>query len=185
MKFLIRSLLAFGLVLSFVGASATDALAASKAKIDRKVQEALGEFRETVYDGAGLLSRAKGVLVLPAVKKGGMGIGAESGSGALLIGGGTAAYYRASSASIGFQLGGQVRREFILFMEQGALDAFRQSANWEIGVDGSVAIVTLDAGGKYNTETLEKPVLGFVIDSKGLMYNLTLEGQKISKINPD
>ena len=27
-------------------------------------------------------------------------------------------------------------------------------------------------------------VIGFIIDQKGLMYNLTLEGSKISRINP-
>lgn len=185
MKFLVRILLALGLALLFLGFTLGEAAAASKNKIDRRTQEALTQFRETVYDGAGLLARAKGILVFPAVKKGGMGFGAEAGSGALLVGGETLAYYRTASASIGFQFGGQVRREFILFMEQAPLDAFRKSSNWEVGVDGSIAVVTLDAGGKYNTETLEKPVLGFIIDSKGLMYNLTLEGQKISKIDPD
>ena len=185
MTFLIRILLAFCLAVPFLGVAAPDALAASKSKIDRRTQEALTQFRKTVYDGAGLLARAKGVLVFPAVKKGGFGVGGEAGSGALLVGGKTVEYYRTASASIGFQFGGQVRREFILFMEQAPLEAFRNSSNWEVGVDGSVAIVTLDAGGKYSSETLEKPVLGFVLDSKGLMYNLTLEGQKISRINPD
>ena len=28
------------------------------------------------------------------------------------------------------------------------------------------------------------PIVGFIFDQKGLMYNLTLEGSKISRINP-
>jgi hypothetical protein len=45
-----------------------------------------------------------------------------------------------------------------------------------------VAIVTLGAGGAIDTESLTSPVLGFVLDPAGLMYNLTLEGSKISRI---
>lgn len=168
-----------------LGGFAGSAAAADKEKIDRRVAAALDEFREIVYDGDSLLNKAKGILVFPAIKKGGIGIGGEGGSGALIVDGQTVAYYRTLGASFGFQLGFQVRRQVLLFMEEGALNHFRNSSNWEIGVDGSVALVTLDAGGKFNTETLENPVVGFVFDAKGLMYNLTLEGQKVSRIDPD
>lgn len=161
------------------------AAAADKEKIDRRVAAALEEFKEIVYEGELLLEDAEGILVFPAIKKGGIGIGGEGGSGALIVDGQTVAYYRTLGASFGFQLGFQVRRQILLFLQQDALNHFRNSSNWEIGVDGSVALVTLDAGGKFNTETLENPVVGFVFDSKGLMYNLTLEGQKISRIHPD
>jgi len=56
------------------------------------------------------------------------------------------------------------------------------TAGWKVGVDGSVAIVTLGAGGAIDTENLTSPVLGFILDPAGLMYNLTLEGSKISRI---
>ena len=35
-----------------------------------------------------------------------------------------------------------------------------------------------------DTDKIVSPVIGFIIDQKGLMYNLTLEGSKISRINP-
>ena len=65
------------------------------------------------------------------------------------------------------------------------MDSFRASSNWEIGVDGSVTLVTLDAGGEISSETFNDPVIAFVFGGKGLMYNLTLEGNKISEIHPD
>ena len=163
---------------------ATDAFAAKKKKIDRKVTEALAEFHEIVGGSEELLAGAKGVLLFPSIKKGGIGIGGESGSGALIINGETVAYYRTSSASIGFQLGYQSRRQIFLFMAQTALDAFRNSENWEIGADVSVALVTLDAGGQVDTETIDDPVIAFIYGAQGLMYNLTLEGTKVSRIYP-
>ncbi len=173
------------LILAF-GATgfATDAAAASKKKIDRRVVEALEEFHEIVSGSEQLIADAAGVLIFPKVKKGGFGIGGEGGSGALQVDSETVGYYRTLSATIGFQLGYQERRQILIFMTEGALENFRNSENWEIGIDGSVAIVTLDAGGQIDTESLKSPVIGFIYGAKGLMYNLTLEGTKVSRINP-
>ena len=68
-------------------------------------------------------------------------------------------------------------------MSQQALEGFRNSSGWEAGVDGSVAVVTLGAGGEIDTNTIDSPILGFIISNKGLMYNLSFEGAKISKID--
>lgn len=178
-KSLFTTIIAAVLAVSVVAS----AQAASKKKIDRRVQEALVEFHALVNGSEGLMKRAKGVLIFPKVTKAGIGIGGEKGDGALLIKGRTVGYYRTISASIGFQLGVQVRRQMIIFLDQGALDAFRNSDNWEVGVDGSVALVTLDAGGRIDTETQGNPAIGFIFGAKGLMYNLTLEGTKVSPIN--
>ncbi|MFQ5562634.1 MAG: YSC84-related protein [Parvularculaceae bacterium] len=167
--------------LTFTGA----AEAASKAKIDRRVKEALADFREDIGGADEVLSRAKGVLVFPLIRKGGFGIGGEYGQGALLIGGQTVDYYSTAAASIGFQIGGQSRRQIIVFLDQGALDKFRSSQGWEIGVDASVAVITLGAGGAIDTTQLNQPIVAFVFDNKGLMYNLSLEGSKISKLHKD
>ena len=101
----------------------------------------------------------------------------------MLIGGRTVAYYNSVSASIGFQLGAQARSVIIMFMTPGALASFRRVDGWKVGVDGSVAIITIGAGGSIDTTKITKPVIGFILDPKGLMYNLTLEGSKISRIS--
>ena len=66
-------------------------------------------------------------------------------------------------------------------MTADALRRFKRSDGWEAGVDGSVALVTLGAGGEIDTNTIKDPVIGFIFSNKGLMYNLSLEGSKISR----
>ena len=164
--------------------SVTNAAAASRQEIDAKVREAVKAFHRHTSAGSELAAKAAGMLVFPDVVKAGIGIGGEYGEGALLVHGKTVAYYSTASASIGFQLGAQVKSEVILFMNRKVLDAFRHSNGWKAGVDGSVALATLGAGGQVDTETAKKPIIGFIFSNKGLMYNLTFEGSKITRINP-
>jgi lipid-binding SYLF domain-containing protein len=69
-----------------------------------------------------------------------------------------------------------------MFMTDASLKQFRDSNGWEAGVDGSVALVEWGAGGSVDTNNIKDPVVGFIYSNKGLMYNLTLEGSKISPI---
>lgn len=162
---------------------AANAWAASKEEINAEVREAVQNFYKHTSAGKELSQKAAGMLVFPSVVKAGIGIGGEYGEGALLIGGKTAAYYNIASASIGFQLGAQARSMIILFMTESALAKFRGSDGWKAGVDGSVALATLGAGGAIDTETAKKPIIGFIFSNKGLMYNLTFEGSKITKLD--
>ncbi len=159
--------------------------AASQEKIDRRTDKALAEFRDDITGADEVLAKAAGVLVFPSVKKAGIGIGGEYGEGALRIGGQSVAYYSTASASIGFQLGAQERRQMIVFLDPKALEKFRKSQGWEIGVDASVTVVTLDAGGAIDATLLNQPIVAFVFDGRGLMYNLSLEGSKVSRIHDD
>lgn len=156
--------------------------AASRAEIDADVTATLQKFYARVPGGQELVQRATGVLVFPSVVKAGIGVGGEYGEGALRTGNVTLGYYNTVSASVGFQLGVQARSVIILFMTPQSFDSFQNKKGWKIGVDGSVALVTLGAGGAVDTNTIKKPVLGFILDNKGLMYNLTLEGSKITRI---
>ena len=158
------------------------AWAGSREEIDAEVRQALKEFRQHTSAGHELSQKAAGMLVFPSVVKAGIGVGGEYGEGSLLIGGKPAAYYNIASASIGFQLGAQARSMIVLFMTENALAKFRNSEGWKAGVDGSVALATLGAGGSIDTETAKKPIIGFIFSNKGLMYNLTFEGSKISRM---
>jgi len=174
--------------LLFIGAAlawltAPAAQAASAEEIDIKVDAALEKFRDKVDGADDFLASAKGVLVFPAVYKAGIGIGGEYGQGALRIGGKTVDYYNTVAGSIGFQLGAQAKTVIIVFMQDKALDKFRASKGWEAGVDGSVALVELGAGGSLDTTNIKDPIVGFVFANRGLMYNLTLEGSKITKLD--
>jgi len=129
-----------------------------------------------------LVAKAAGVLVFPTIVKAGIGIGGEYGEGELLVGGRPAGRYNSVSASIGFQLGAEARSVIIIFMTPYALDSFRRADGWKVGVDASVAIITIGVGGSVDTQKITSPVVGFILDPKGLMYNLTLEGSKISRM---
>ena len=168
--------------LALLVAPTAEAALASRAEIDAQVREALARLKEHSNAGAELASRAAGVLVFPKVTKGGLVLGAEYGEGALRIGGVTSGYYRLASASVGFQAGVQQKSVVIIFMTPDSLDRFRRSEGWKAGVDASVAIATLGAGDQLDTETARKPVIAFVFSNKGLMYNLTLEGSRITRL---
>ena len=174
-----RPLLAAALLLL----AAVPATAASREELDASVREAIDALYKHSSAAKELAAKSVGMLVFPKVVKGGIGVGAEYGEGALLVGGQTAAYYNIASGSIGLQLGLQQKSQVILFMKQSELDKFRKSEGWKAGVDGSVALATLGAGGQIDTETSKKPIIGFIFSNKGLMYNLTFEGSKISKID--
>ncbi|MGB0467656.1 MAG: BPSL1445 family SYLF domain-containing lipoprotein [Pontibacterium sp.] len=172
----------FILFLAGMGVLLPNVQAASRQEIDVKVQAAVSSFYRASLPGKKLAQQAVGMLVFPEVYKAGFGIGGEYGEGALLRGGRTQGYYNLVSASIGFQLGAQVKSEVILFMTQAALNQFINSDGWEAGVDGSVAVATLGVGGEIDTHTAQQPIIGFIFSNKGLMYNLSIEGAKISPI---
>ncbi len=67
-------------------------------------------------------------------------------------------------------------------MTPEALQNFRNSSGWNIGADASAAILVTGAEGAIETRTLNKPVLAFVLDQKGLMAGVTLQGSKITRI---
>jgi lipid-binding SYLF domain-containing protein len=181
LKCFVHALLAAALL----SIASAPAMAASKEEIDAGVKEALAELYKQSSAARELGARALGILVFPKVVKGGIGIGGEFGEGALLVGGRTSGYYNLISGSIGFQFGLQQKSQAIMFMGQHELDKFERADNngWKVGVDGSVALATLGAGGQLDTETAKKPIIGFIFSNKGLMYNLTFEGSKITKID--
>ena len=163
----------------------TSVYAASAAELDGKVAETIEVFKNEVNGADVFLGQAAGYLVFPRVIKVGIGIGAETGEGALVVNGRSAAYFRTTAGSVGLQLGAQAKSMVIAFMTKESLAKFRESSGWQVGVDGSVALIDLGAGKQINSANIKDPVVGFIFGSKGLMYNLTLEGTKISRVRKD
>lgn len=160
---------------------AAPSYAASASEIDHEVDRALAAFQK-LEGTKPFLTIAKGVLVFPKVYKAGIGVGGEYGEGALRIGGKTVDYYSTAAASLGFQLGAQAKSIVILFTDESVLKKFRESEGWKVGVDGSVALIDIGVGKAVDTTNIKDPVIGFVFGQKGLMYNLTLEGSKFTKL---
>ncbi len=158
------------------------AQAATAKEIDVSVEVALDRFKNDVPGAEEFLANAKGVLVIPNVIRIGFMLGGEYGEGALLIDGETVDYYNTAAGSFGFQIGAQSKNLVIIFMDENALTKFRDSLGWEAGVDGSIAVIDLGAGGSVDSTNIRHPIVGFAFGLKGLMVNISLEGSKFTKL---
>lgn len=161
-----------------------NAQAEAAAVIDAKVDVALKKF-EQQKGAKAFLKKAYGVLVFPSVVKGGFGIGGEYGEGAMRVDGNTTAYYKITSASFGLQLGLQKTSYLFAFATKEVLENFMKSNGWEAGVDGSITVAKWGAGKDIGSISFEKPIYAFVFGAKGFMYNLTFEGTKFTKFQPE
>ena len=168
-----------------VGSISQIASAAATAKeIDASVEAALDRFHKQVKGADEAARTAKALLVMPNVKKAGLIIGGEYGTGALRIDGKTVGYYRIVSGSVGFQIGAEAKDMILAFMTDDVLNKFRASKGWEAGIDGNVAIINVGGGGAATTRNVNEPIVGYVFDVKGLMGDISLKGAKFSKIDP-
>jgi lipid-binding SYLF domain-containing protein len=165
--------------ISFVGQT----FGATAKEIDASADAALDRFYEQVKDAKEVARRAKGMLILPNVKKGAFLVGGEYGQGALRIAGRSVGYYRMISGSIGLQIGGQAKDIIIAFMSDQALGNFRASKGWEAGVDGNVALITVGGGESAISSMGKDPIVAFVFDVKGLIADMSLKGAKFSKLD--
>ena len=151
--------------------------------IDAKVNVALKRYYKQVDGAKEFAGNAKGVLILPGVVKAAFIIGGEYGEGALRINGKTVDYYNMVSGSFGFQIGAEAKDIVIAFMTREALQGFRAGKGWEAGLDGNVALITVGAGERVDTQTIKDPIVGFVFDVKGLMADISLKGAKFTRLN--
>jgi lipid-binding SYLF domain-containing protein len=176
-----KSIILFVALLAFV-APPSASNASSAAEINDAANATLHRFVEQNPSAEELGRKAAAALVFPSVVKAGMFVGGQYGEGVLIAHGNAIGYYNIISASFGFQLGAQSQSLIILFMTQEALDDFQRAYGWKVGIDGSIVIVTVGAGGSIDTDNLTSPIIGFVFDQEGLMYSLSLEGSKITRI---
>ena len=170
-----------GLAIVALATSATT-FAATKAEINRKVSASLLQFNAINPANKTLGDKAAGMLVFPRVTKGGIGVGGEFGEGVLKVNGKTVGYYSVGSASVGLTLGLAKHSEIIMFMTQESLNKFTTGDGWAIGADAGITVVSGGPTDSYDSQTHEKPILGFIYAQKGLIGDLSLEGSKISKI---
>jgi lipid-binding SYLF domain-containing protein len=182
---MIRRLVLGAALLALVGCASSEPAdqAAQRAEIDSGADAALNQLYAEDPAVRTLADRAKGIAIFPNIVKAGFGVGGETGDGVLRAGGESVAYYNTSGASIGLQIGAQSYSQVLMFLTDDALARFRDSAGWEAGVDGSVAVLKTGAGGKIDTTNISEPVVGFVFGQQGLMADATIEGSKYTKLD--
>ena len=65
-----------------------------------------------------------------------------------------------------------------------ALEYFKNSAGFELGVGPSVVVVDAGMARTLSTSTAKEGIYAFTFSQQGLMAGLGLQGSKITKINP-
>ncbi|HVV63953.1 MAG TPA: lipid-binding SYLF domain-containing protein [Rhizomicrobium sp.] len=148
------TLFAAGLVLvaSTVSASASD-----ETRLIEKATRVAEHMKSDPAFGAAqnMLRKARAVLIVPALVKGGFIFGAEGGDGVLLRRLGphrwsSPAFYTLGSASFGLQIGLEKAEIVMLVMSDRALKGI-QHDNFKIGAGAGVTVVTLSSGAEGAT----------------------------------
>lgn len=162
---------------------ATGAHAKSPREIDAGVDAALQRFKKEVKGAEEYLAAAKGVLVMPDVKKVGFVVGAQWGEGALRVGGKSVDYYKMDAGSAGFQAGYQKASFVFLFLTQEALDNFRSSSGWGGGLEAGITVVDASTP-TMSADTLKSKasVVAFAFGKEGLMGGWSAKGTKFTKL---
>lgn len=157
----------------------------TKGEIDMKDDAALKAFHKEVPSAGKYLKEAKGVLVIPDVKKGGFVVAAQWGTGALQVNGRTVNYYKIEAGSAGFQAGYQKADFVFIFFSQEALNEFRNSEGWTAGAEAGLTLITVDTGVAADTLKNQNGVVGFAFGKEGLMAGWSGKGTKFARVEPE
>jgi lipid-binding SYLF domain-containing protein len=161
----------------------TLAYAGKGSELDGDATTVLAQFYQQDPIHQTLGDKAVGMLVFPHVVKGGAGAAGEYGEGVLMIEGRPVRRYVVEGGSPGLLGGASEHSEVIMFMTDWALMKFVTSKGWTVGRQSGIAVVSKGAGGTYDSDTLRKPVLGFVFGQEATSGDISFSGLKISRLN--
>ncbi len=158
----------------FTGAFAQAWEPDNENKLSLSVAQALIKAKDKNSAMETWFSDAYAYAVFPKVGKGGIGIGGAHGKGLVIRGDKTVGKTSLSQVTIGFQLGGQVYSEYILFKDKTAFDHFTRG-NFEMGAQVSAVAITAGISADAN---YDGGVKVFTLVEGGLMYEASIGGQK-------
>lgn len=161
------------------------ARAETAATIEQHSREALALLKQNSEGARRLATDAAAILVFPKIVKGGLIIGGQYGEGTLFKGEANAGFYSTAAASFGLQAGLQTFGYAVFFLDEPALGFLDNSDGWEIGTAPNVVVVEKGAGASLTTTSSKENIFVFFFDQKGLMAGVTIEGTKITRINPE
>lgn len=159
--------------------------ASSASQISRDSRAALRSLYAQNPAARALGQKAKGVLVFPAIVKGGLIFGAQAGNGAMIRDTGEiSGFYQTTAASYGLQAGIQEFGYALFLMDDDAFRNINRSGGWEIGSSPSLVVVDKGMATSLTTTTINKGTYAFFFNQRGLMGGLGLQGSKITRIQP-
>ncbi len=157
-------------------------------------EEAAQLFRKA-GDSARFFDNSYGYAIFPSIGKGGIAVGGAYGEGCVYAQGRYVGKATMTQVSIGFQLGGEAYTQIIFFQDKRAFDEFT-SGNFEFSANAHAVVITAGAsasastagnsagisGGQHDAKTIgdsyNKGMATFVISKAGLMYEVSVAGQK-------
>ena len=139
-----------------------------------KAIETIENFKKA-DEGIGILfDSAYGYAVLPAIGKGGIGIGGAGGKGTVFKGGEPVGDVRMIQVTLGFQFGGQKYAEVIFFEDE---PAYKRFVEQDFEFAAQVSAVALTSGVSADAKYVDG-VLVFTQALGGLMYEASVGGQQ-------
>jgi len=164
---------------------ASTARAEKAATIEQNSRNALALLRKNSAPADKIANDAAAILVFPKIVKGGLIIGGQYGEGTLFKGDAKAGFYSTAAASFVLQAGLQTFGYAVFLLDDKARTYLDNSDGWEIGTAPNVVVVDKGAAASLTTTSGRENIYVFFFDQKGLMAGLTIEGTKITEINPD
>jgi SH3 domain-containing YSC84-like protein 1 len=128
-----------------------------------------------------LLHRARGVMIIPTLVKGGFILGGQGGTGVLLSRDPKTgvwsypAFYAMGAGSFGLQIGLEVSKIMLIIMNDKALNAVMKS-EFKIGAEAGIAVVTLGGGAEASTTAAGGADIYALAESAGLFGGIAIQG---------
>ena len=177
---LLSGVVAVGLVLS--GQTVAALTAQEAAKVEAEAKATLAKFQADTKGAQEVFANAKGILVCPKITKGGLIVGVESGNCVLTKGAPKPIHWGTSAVKAGLLVGVQSYSMILALNTDAALAKFTKAeSEWEMGVDASVAVAKVGAGGALDTTNLKKDIVSFIFGDKGLMGDVSFSGSRFKK----
>lgn len=168
----------------FSGLASAAFTADEAAELLSEAKATAASFKANTKGANALFANAKGVLVCPTIKKIGIGVGYEGGDCVLTDGSTEPLYYKTRALKAGAILGAAKHSMILILNTEKALAGFTSGKReLEFGVDASVAVAKVGAGGDIDTTNLKRDIISFIIGEKGLIGDLTWEGSSFKKLD--
>lgn len=131
-----------------------------------------------------LLHRARAIMIVPSLLKGGFILGGQGGTGVLLVRDAnntwsSPAFYGMAGGSVGLQIGVEVSEVALIIMTDKALEAILKN-EFKVGAEAGLTLATVGAGAEASTTSNVGADIYAFSESKGLFGGIALQGAAIN-----
>jgi SH3 domain-containing YSC84-like protein 1 len=186
-----RTVLA-GAAALLVAPAVTPSIALADARRQSLVDQSLNTARKVLSgkefpDAVKLMSKARGLLIIPELVQGGFIVGAAGGRGVMMSRSGPGnwsypAFYGMGSGSLGLQVGAKVSEIIFIVLTDKGLQALLDH-KFKVGAEAGVTMVAVGAGFEGATTSAGGVDIVSFANSNGLFAGASLEGSYLDADN--